>query len=298
MTLIDAVADILAAYPALSDGGFSGYGGWGLDKVDSPISGAPAPVMENGGYSHVFAKLADSEDALEEAQSFVFSALMQRLKHYNGSGLMISESWERYLSFGDYYTAATRAQQPVGYSKMAITSRLLDKSALTGDNTQLKEMLRITSTNSPDVSKKASIWTMLFLVGGGKVLEDPTAPSTDRYVGVHPAWRKAYLLAIPTSILPEDADDRAVKGMQNDTTYRKTDTMRALAPGMGSYLNDGDRNDPWWQTDFFGDNYPRLKAIKDVYDPNHVFYCSTCVGSEEWREILLKEKAYGPLCRA
>ncbi|KAF7593742.1 hypothetical protein BBP40_010918 [Aspergillus hancockii] len=297
ITLIDAVADILAAYPTLSDGGFSGYGGWGLEKVDSPISGAPAPVMENGGYSHVFAKLDDSVDALEEAQSFVSSALMQRLKRYNGSGLMIAETWKRYSSFGDYYTAATKAQQQVGYSKMAITSRLLDKSALTSDISQLKEMLRITSTNSPGVSTKAGIWTMLFLVGGGKVLEDPTASSTDRYIGVHPAWRKAYLLAIPTSILPEDAGDKSYKRMQDDTTHRKSDAMRALAPGMGSYSNDGDRNDPWWQTDFFGDNYPRLKGIKDEYDPDHVFYCPTCVGSEEWREVPLDGKAYGPLCR-
>ncbi|KAF7627654.1 isoamyl alcohol oxidase [Aspergillus flavus] len=298
MALIDAVADILSAYPALSDGGFSGYAGWGVDKVDSPIAGAPASVMENGGYSHAFAKLDDSDDALEEAQRFVSATLMQRLRKYNGSGLMISESWERYPSFEDYYMAATRAQQQVGFSKMTLTSRLLDKASLTGDPAQLKEMLRITSTNSPDVPEKATIWTMLFLVGGGKVLDNPADASADRYVGVHPAWRKAYLLAVPTSILPENADDRSFKKMQQDTTYRKADAMRALAPNMGSYLNDGDRHNPWWQTDFFGDNYPRLRAIKDEYDPDHVFYCPTCVGSEEWREIPVEGKVYGTLCWA
>ncbi|GAB1203790.1 hypothetical protein APSETT445_002430 [Aspergillus pseudonomiae] len=290
MVLIDVVAEILSAYPALSDGGFSGYGGWGIDKIDSPIATAPTPVMENGGYSHVFAKLDDSDDALEEAQRFVHATLMQRLRKYNGSGIMIQEIWERYPSFGDYYTAATRAEQQVGFSKMALTSRLLDKASLTGDTAQLKEMLRVTSTNSPDVPEKATIWTMLFLVGGGKVLNSPTNPSTDRYVGVHPAWRNAYLLAIPTSILPEDADDTSLKRMQHDTTYRKTDALRALAPNMGSYMNDGDRYNRWWQTDFFGDNYPRLRAIKDEYDPDHVFYCPTCVGSEEWREVPLEDK--------
>ncbi|KAB8227121.1 uncharacterized protein BDW43DRAFT_324208 [Aspergillus alliaceus] len=297
MALIDVVAEIMSAYPALSDGGFSGYGGWGVEKVDSPIAGSPLPVRENGGYSHVFAKLDSGDDALERAQSFMSATLMQRLRKYNYSELMVSESWEQYPTFGDYYMAATRAEQQVGYSKMAITSRLLDKAALTGDIAQLKEMLRITSTNSPDAPEKATIWTMLFLVGGGKVLEDPTAPSTDRYVGVHPVWRRSYLLAIPTSILPEDASDWSLKKMQVDTTYRKTDAMRRLAPNTGSYLNDGDRHSPWWQTDFFGDNYPRLRAIKDEYDPEHVFYCPTCVGSEEWREVPLEGKVYGSLCK-
>ncbi|KAE8382724.1 hypothetical protein BDV26DRAFT_277874 [Aspergillus bertholletiae] len=299
MALIDTVAEILSAYPALSDGGFSGYGGWGVDKVDSSIAGAPAPVLENGGYSHVFAKLDDdSDEALEEAQRFVSATLMQRLRKYNGSGLMVSESWERYSSFGDYYTAATRAQQQAGFSKMALTSRLLDRASLTGDPTELKEMLRITSTNSPDVPEKASIWTMLFLIGGGKVLDSPTDLSRDRYIGVHPAWRKAYLLAVVTSILPEHADDRSLRKMQHDTTYRKAEAMRAVAPNMGSYLNDGDRHNPWWRTDFFGDNYPRLRTIKDEYDPDHVFYCPTCVGSESWREVPLEGKVYGALCRA
>ncbi|KAE8356197.1 hypothetical protein BDV28DRAFT_165382 [Aspergillus coremiiformis] len=297
MALVDVVAEILSVYPALSDAGFSGYAGWGVDKIDSPIAGAPAPVMENGGYSHAFAKLDSSNDAMETAQSFVSATLMQRLRAYNGSGLMISESWERYASFGDYFTAATRAQQKVGFSKMAITSRLLDKASLTMDKGRLKEMLRITSTNSPDVPQKATIWTMLFLVGGGKMLSNPTAPITDRYVGAHPAWRQAYLLAIPTSILPEGADDGSLHKMQEDTTYRKTDAMRALAPNTGSYLNDGDRNNPWWQIDFFGDNYPRLRAIKDEYDPDHVFYCPTCVGSEVWTEVPLGGRVYGPLCR-
>ncbi|KAE8150012.1 hypothetical protein BDV25DRAFT_172486 [Aspergillus avenaceus] len=296
MALIDVVAEFLSAYPALSDGGFSGYGGWGVDKVDSPISGAPELVMQNGGYSHVFAKLVDnSDDDFEQTQSFVEDTLLQRLRRYNGSGLMISQTWGRYSSFGEYYTAATKVQQRVGYSKMAITSRLLDKAALTSDIDQVKEMLRVTSTNAPDVPEKATIWTMLFLVGGGRVLEDPTAPSTDRFVGVHPAWRKAYLLAIPTSVLPESVGQDAVKGMQRDTSYRKADVMRDLAPGTGSYANDGDRNDPWWTVDFFGDHYPRLRAIKELYDPGHVFYCRTCVGSEYWEEEM-EGKEYGRLC--
>ena len=38
-----------------------------------------------------------------------------------------------------------------------------------------------------------------------------------------------------------------------------------------------------WQTSFWGEtNYPKLLAIKLKYDPNGVFTCHRCVGSEFW----------------
>lgn len=50
--------------------------------------------------------------------------------------------------------------------------------------------------------------------------------------------------------------------------------------------------EPDWQYAAFGENYPRLRAIKDTYDPEGMLWCRSCVGSEDW-----VEDADGRLCR-
>ena len=48
----------------------------------------------------------------------------------------------------------------------------------------------------------------------------------------------------------------------------------------GSYWNEADFDEPNWQTSFWGPNYPRLLEIKQGYDPDGLFTCHHCVGSE------------------
>ncbi|KAL5340170.1 hypothetical protein BJX70DRAFT_407483 [Aspergillus crustosus] len=70
------------------------------------------------------------------------------------------------------------------------------------------------------------------------------------------------------------------QAIQDDITYNKYQAMRDLTPSGGSYVNEADRNSPWWKEDFYGlANYDRLVGIKGKYDPEGVFYCPTCVGS-------------------
>jgi len=63
---------------------------------------------------------------------------------------------------------------------------------------------------------------------------------------------------------------------------------------MGCYLNEADVHEPNHQQAFWGTSYPRLLEIKDKYDPLGVFWCSICVGAEEWT---LNEES-GQLCKA
>ncbi len=49
--------------------------------------------------------------------------------------------------------------------------------------------------------------------------------------------------------------------------------------------------EPNWQHTFWGANYERLLKIKREVDPDDVFWCTPCVGSERWQE---KD---GGLCR-
>jgi hypothetical protein len=50
------------------------------------------------------------------------------------------------------------------------------------------------------------------------------------------------------------------------------------------YFNEADPNEPNWQQKFFGtqDIYDRLKSIKKSVDPNGLFICKNCVGSDDW----------------
>lgn len=69
--------------------------------------------------------------------------------------------------------------------------------------------------------------------------------------------------------------------------------LEELTPGGGAYLNEGDPHQPDWQTTFYGENYERLLAIKNKYDPEGLLYALTAVGSEQWAQ-----KQDGRLCRA
>ena len=40
--------------------------------------------------------------------------------------------------------------------------------------------------------------------------------------------------------------------------------------------------EPDWQKSFWGSNYPRLREIKDKYDPDGLFFVHHGVGSEDW----------------
>jgi hypothetical protein len=62
----------------------------------------------------------------------------------------------------------------------------------------------------------------------------------------------------------------------------RVQALRELAPDSGAYLNEADPTEPNWQQAFWGSNYPRLLDLKMKWDPDGVFWCLPCVGSELW----------------
>ncbi len=58
--------------------------------------------------------------------------------------------------------------------------------------------------------------------------------------------------------------------------------LNALTLRPASYLNETDCFQADWQSAFWGDNYPRLKRVKDRYDPDGLFFVHHGVGSESW----------------
>ncbi|KAG0261731.1 hypothetical protein DFQ27_002786 [Actinomortierella ambigua] len=114
------------------------------------------------------------------------------------------------------------------------------------------------------------------LVAGGEV-----AKGNSQDTSVHPAWRQSLMFNIVYGSWLDDtpyADQQYVQ----QTMTRAIDHLRRLIPGFGTYLNEADPNEPNFQQSFFGTNYPRLRSIKNKYDPRGVLVCLRCVGSEDW----------------
>jgi FAD/FMN-containing dehydrogenase len=58
--------------------------------------------------------------------------------------------------------------------------------------------------------------------------------------------------------------------------------IRRIAPEAGSYVSESNYFNERWQQDYWGAHYPRLRAIKDRYDPDGLFFVHHGVGSEDW----------------
>lgn len=121
---------------------------------------------------------------------------------------------------------------------------------------------------------------------------------------VNTAWRTTQSFLITANMVPDNATPSQLKNASDTLTYDIMDPWRKIAPsaaGGGVYLNEADIQEPDWQTAFYGAaHYPRLLAIKQKWDPRHVFYATTAVGSEAW-EIRDGEQGLqtqnGRLCR-
>jgi len=67
-----------------------------------------------------------------------------------------------------------------------------------------------------------------------------------------------------------------------DTVTAAMSELRKLVPRAASYVWETGYFEPNWQDSFWGDNYGRLKRVKQKYDPDGLFFLHHGVGSEDW----------------
>ena len=58
--------------------------------------------------------------------------------------------------------------------------------------------------------------------------------------------------------------------------------IEKVLPRRGSYVSESNFFDDAWRNSFWGQNYPKLLAVKDQYDPDGLFIVHHGVGSERW----------------
>lgn len=211
---------------------------------------------------------------------------------FNAPGASIKQTTELLAPFTDYLTAHN-----IPYS-LNVTSlpflehyqkyfgiwnpiaqftggRLIPRSVVKNNNVGLTSAFRKIVEGSPFALAITSLNV------GHPTQKRPVAANA-----VLPAWRDALFVVIILTAWNFTAPLSESFEQQNIITNVLEPALKAVTPGSGTYLNEGDFQNPDWKQDFYGSNYGALRAIKAKYDHDDLFYATTAVGSDAWSVAL------------
>jgi hypothetical protein len=182
-----------------------------------------------------------------------------------------SASYTEYATYQEHYNTY---MGPLPYGNIAVEeyqfgSRLIPKSVVTGNNDALQAVYRNVTENG------------VLVVGVGVDVATPIA-SLNVFNAVLPAWRDALIHTYFTTPWNSTAPWAEMVEAQWTMTDEFVPQIEAVTPGSGAYMNEADFRQPDFQDVFFGENYAKLLAIKQTWDPNSFFYVTAGVGSEAW----------------
>jgi hypothetical protein len=167
-------------------------------------------------------------------------------------------------------------------SEASLTSRLFD-SVSVSDYSKVRQYVETASGGAFDFTSN-----VILLTSGGQVALDGKDPNA----GLNPAWRTSPFGHVIGWGWAPGSSEEMKSYVRNNITRVKGAAQKSIAPGTGGYMNEGDRLDPEWKSTFFGANYKAHLATKHKYDPENIFFCPICVGSDEWIDV-----PETPLCR-
>jgi len=131
-------------------------------------------------------------------------------------------------------------------------------------------------------------WSVGIHFNKGQAGASTGAVQRGRETSMNPAVFEAAALIIVAAGAPgypgvpgHEPDKAAAEGAKAKVAAAMK-VIRDATPGAGTYVNEADYFEPDWQHEFWGENYERLSAIKRKYDPDGLFFCHHCVGSERW----------------
>jgi hypothetical protein len=116
--------------------------------------------------------------------------------------------------------------------------------------------------------------------GGGSAQLYSTGPHNFPDGGktsVNPIWRNSLWEVIMGGAWTTNTSPEVREQIQN-TISASIQPFKALTPGGGCYMNEGDWMEENWKQTFFGEQYKTLLSVKRRYDPTGLFNCWKCVG--------------------
>ncbi|KAI0711522.1 FAD-binding domain-containing protein [Earliella scabrosa] len=180
------------------------------------------------------------------------------------NGSVVIEELPSWLAFFNKYVPA--AQAAVGPLN-ALGTRLLPSELFSTEEGRAKLGALINETLP---------FAAPYIVPGTPWLYKPL-PGVAGETAVTPAWRDAiWHLSVRWEFMFDDTLEEREHGYK--TLMEKVQKFRDLSPGSGAYFNEGDVYEPDHEQSHWGDNYPRLLAIKRKYDPRGLLDCWQCVG--------------------
>ncbi|KAI0410955.1 FAD binding domain-containing protein [Xylaria grammica] len=236
-------------------------------------------VIAEGVFSLQPLTLPDqSADALQ-------SLITPFLSKLGAIGIPYSLNVTTFPSFLDLY-ATYYGPLPYGlYTDTQVqASRLLPRSIIESES-EIKSLI--------DTQKYISDLRngTISIVGTGLSL--PNKPSAASSNSVLPAWRDTSIHQMIYTSWDWDATWASNLEKQETMINDVYPALTKIAPNSGTYMNEGNPAQVDWKEAFYGDNYWRLRTIKQHWDPDSLFYTHTGVGGDEW-----KIDANGRLCHA
>jgi FAD/FMN-containing dehydrogenase len=132
-------------------------------------------------------------------------------------------------------------------------------------------------------------WPATFHFNKGLAGASPEEIATARDTPMNPAVLNAFALVIIGGGAPPFYP--GIPGHEPDLTIARENAqkigqsmaeLRKVIPKPASYINETNYFEESWQQSFWGQNYARLKSIKEKYDPTGLFFVHHGVGSENW----------------
>lgn len=245
----NVMTEWIKMHPTLADNEWGGYSTWsqkrlGFTYVAPNISTADANATFGDFISYVQSVVPTASDLATQ-----FTPL------------------DSFYSFFKIYDSLSSAL--AGYpSEQA--SRLIPRSKMQSNASEVaKAMLAPAQTSVP---------TMVFASGRQTFLSLPDADSAS----LNPAWRASTGLVIFIDIWPEGSSVSDILAIRerNKKNIETIDTVAGTA--SATYFNEASLYEKDFNMTFFGSHYPRLRSLKDLYDPNAIFVVPAGVGSEDW----------------
>src|SRR3569833_786104 len=255
-SFLDAVTALYQTAPSLVDTGLSGYAWWSRHGPSGPNLACTLIAFNR--------TVADVKR--------LAAPLAANLSRYNTAGILaISITYPpAYASYSAYF--ARNADSSTTSSRGgAMTSRLVGKKHLL-DTARLRTAL-VAIAGQP--AEQTSIMA-------GFIGRDAEQQTPDAHTGINPAWRQAYLHTYVQRQWAPTASWAEVEAVHADITGVKGAALTRLASDLGAYINEADWCDPEYLGNFYGGMLEAHREAKARYDPDGLFYCPICVGSESW----------------